>query len=73
MGLEIKTMVIKCPRQKRQVEVTYSVAGNWFNREFDVLSCPAINDWGGNCYRECKSQLARSTGLGEWYSRQWLS
>ena len=73
MGPEIKTMVIECPRQHRKVEVTYAVAGNWFNREYDVLSCPAINDRGGNCYRECKSQLECSPRLGEWYSRRLLS
>jgi hypothetical protein len=70
MAHELKTVVIECPRQKRQVEVTYTVTGKWLNREYDVVSCPAINDWGGNCHRECKSQLACIPGLGEGYSLQ---
>jgi hypothetical protein len=73
MGQETKTMVIESPNQKRQVEVTFTVTGNWFNREYNVLSCPAISDWGGNCYRECKSQLECSLRLDEWNFRQWLS
>jgi hypothetical protein len=73
MGRKINTMVVECPRQKRQVEVSYTVGGSWFNREYDVLSCPAIGDWGGSCYRECKLQLEWSARLGEWSSRQLLS
>jgi len=67
MGQKLKTRVIECPRQKRQVEVTYTVAGSWLKRQYDVVSCPAINDWGGGCHRECKSQLEHSPGSGEGY------
>ena len=72
MGQEIKTRVIECPLRKREVEVKYSVIGNWFNREVVVLSCPAINDGDRSCDRQCKSHLATSPSLGKWYYRQWL-
>jgi hypothetical protein len=72
MGQVIKTRVIECPHRKREVEVKYSVIGNFFNRDVDVLSCPAINDGDGGCDRRCKSLLRRPPSLGEWYSRQWL-
>lgn len=67
MGQKIKTAVIECPVQEREVEVTYQVTGKWFNREYDVLSCPAINDNGGRCYRQCKSLLGRPSSLVEGY------
>jgi hypothetical protein len=70
MAQKLKTMQLECPRQKRQVEVTYTVTGSWFDREYDVVSCPAINDFGGVCYRECKSYLQRLPGLGAGYFRQ---
>ena len=73
MVQESKVMLIQCPRQNRQVEVTYAVTGNWFNREYLVLSCPAINDYGGGCDRECKLQVERPLGLNNLYSRQMLS
>ena len=72
MGQVIKTRVIKCPHHKREVEVKYSVIGNWFNREVDVLSCPSINDGDESCDRQCKSLLWKPPSLGEWRSRQWL-
>ena len=71
MGHKIKTVVINCPLRKREVEVTYQVTGHWFNREFDVVSCPAIND-GAGCHLQCKSLLAQPPSLGEMYSRLWL-
>jgi hypothetical protein len=73
MGQKIKTMVIDCPLQKREVKVTYSVSGNWFNREYDVWLCPAINDVGGGCNRQCKSLLSWFPRLNEWDFRRWLS
>ena len=72
MRQAIKTMVIECPLRKREVEVKYSVIGNWFNREVVVLSCPAINDYDRSCNRQCKSHLAMPPSLGEWHYRQWL-
>lgn len=72
MGQAIKTAVIKCPVHEREVEVKYRVTRNWFNRELDVLSCPAINDSGGSCYRQCKSLLGRPKDLGEGYFQRGL-
>jgi hypothetical protein len=71
MGQKIKTRVIVCPLQKRAVEVTYTMLGPWYKRELDVLSCPAISDSGGNCYRQCKSLLTWNPGLGDSYFGQW--
>jgi hypothetical protein len=72
MGHVIKTTVIKCPHHNSEVEVKYSVIGNWFNREIDVQSCPSMNDGGGSCDRQCKSLLRKPQSIGEWRSRQWL-
>ena len=69
MRPKLRTRVIECPSQKRQVEVTYTVTGSWFKREYDVVSCPAINDWGGGCHRECKLQLEHPPGFGDGYLR----
>lgn len=68
MGSEIRTRVIQCPVQNRLVEVTYKVIGNWFNREYEVQSCPAMSDWGG-CDRQCKNKMAISPKSAEWYLR----
>lgn len=73
MGQKIKSMVIQCPHQKREVDVIYKVFGNWFNREYKVLFCPAKKDSGGNCYRQCKSILASPPGLDKWHSGRMLS
>ncbi len=73
MVQESKVMLVQCQRQNRQVEVTYAVRGNWLNREYLVVSCPAINDYGGGCDRECKSQVEWSQGLYNFYSSQLLS
>jgi hypothetical protein len=68
MGQKGITSVVTCPVQKREVDVTYRKVGNWFNRKLDVLSCPAIKDSGGSCYRQCKSLLGRPPSWGGWYS-----
>jgi hypothetical protein len=68
MGSKLKTRVIQCPVQKRPVEVTYRVIGNWFNREYDIQSCPAMHDR-GSCDRPCKRLLTQSPIAREWYSR----
>ena len=62
MREKIKTSVIKCPVKKRDVEVTYKITRNWFNRKLNILSCPAIEDNGGRCYQQCKSLLEMSPG-----------
>lgn len=63
-----RTRVIKCPKQKRLVEVTYAMVGSWFSRDYDIQSCPAMNDWGG-CERQCKSVLAQPPKAMDWYAR----
>ena len=68
MGSKTKTKVIQCPVQNRLAEVTYKVIGNWFNREYEIQSCPAMSDWGG-CDRQCKRQLAISLKSAEWSAR----
>jgi hypothetical protein len=68
MGSKTRTRVIKCPVQNRLVEVTYKAIGSWFNREYDVVSCPAMNEW-GDCDHQCKNQLVIPPNSAEWYSR----
>lgn len=67
-----KTSVIECPVHKREVEVTYRVTRDGFNRQLDVLSCPAINDGGVSCYRQCKSLLGRPRSIGAGYFQRGL-
>ena len=59
MSARYATQVIKCPIRHRQVEVCYSVAGGWFNRDFKVESCAAMYDAGPKCDKRCVSLLRR--------------
>ena len=68
MGSGLKTKLIQCPVQNRMAEVAYKVIGPWYNREYDIVSCPAMNDW-GDCDRQCKNILATPSKSAEWYSR----
>lgn len=49
--------VIICPFRKREVEVTYTVSGNWFAPDYKVVACPAMYDDGVGCDRQCHSLL----------------
>ena len=49
--------VIICPCRKREVEVTYTVSGNWFSPDYKVVACPAMYDDGVGCDRQCHSLL----------------
>ena len=49
--------LVDCPSRKRGVEVTCAVSGRWFNRRYNVISCPAMYDAGPVCELRCKSQL----------------
>lgn len=57
MASKFKQQVIICPSRKREVEVTYTVAGNWFAPEYNVVACPAMYDYGSACDRRCKAFL----------------
>ena len=51
--------VIICPRRKREVEVTYTVSGNWFAPDYKVVDCPAMYAGAIGCDRICQSLLGR--------------
>ena len=68
MNSKIRSRTIKCPTQNRLVEVSYNKTGSWFNPEYNVLSCPAMADWGG-CDRQCKPLLAIPARASEWQAR----
>ena len=68
MKSKIKSRVIKCPVQNRLVEVSYKAIGSWFNREYDIQSCPAMNDWGG-CDRQCQRLFSTPSRAAEWRAR----
>ena len=59
MAIKYETQIIHCPLRQREVEVKYSVSGNWFNREYDVESCPSMYDGGAGCDRRCKNLLGQ--------------
>ena len=42
MGSKTRNRIIQSPVQNRLFDVTYKIIGNWFNREYDIQSCPAI-------------------------------
>ena len=54
----LRKQVIVCPDRNREVEVTYSVTGNWFSPNYDVIACPAMYDGEVGCDRRCTAQLA---------------
>ena len=68
MKSKIKTRIIKCPVQNRLVQVSYKAIGSWFNREYDIQSCPAMSDWGG-CDRQCQHLLSIPARAAEWQAR----
>jgi hypothetical protein len=61
MADNFRKQVIICPDRKREVEVTYTVSGNWFAPRYDVVACPAMYDGEVGCRRKCKDLLAGST------------
>ncbi len=61
MADNLRKQIIICPDRKREVEVTYTVSGNWFAPRYDVVACPAMYDGEVGCQRKCKDLLAGST------------
>jgi len=59
MVRKFSKQVIICPSRKREVEVTYTVSGNWFAPEYKVVACPAMYEGEIGCDRRCQSLLAR--------------
>ena len=55
---KLRKQVIICSDRNREVEVTYTVSGNWFSPNLDVVACPGMYDGGVGCDRKCTSQLA---------------
>ena len=60
MADSLKKQIIVCPDRNREVEVTYSVSGNWFSPNYEVIACPAMYDGEVGCDRKCTVQLAGS-------------
>lgn len=65
MKSKLRKKTIHCPVRDRPTEVTYRISGNWFNREYDIESCPAMRD-GGGCDRQCKHLLIVARSPREW-------
>ena len=61
---------IICPCRKREVEVTYTISGNWFSPDFKVVACPAMYDDGVVCDRQCIPQLPPPSNYGDFVSRR---
>jgi len=59
MASKFNKQVIICPRRKREVEVTFTVSGNWFAPDYKVVACPAMYEGDIGCDRICQSLLAR--------------
>jgi hypothetical protein len=57
VSAKIVSQIVNCPTRQRLVEVTCMVSGNWFNRRYNVVSCPAMYDAGPGCDLRCKAQL----------------
>ena len=68
MKSKLKSRIIECPVQKRLVQVDYTTVGNWFNRKYEIKSCPAMSDWGG-CDRQCQPLLSIPARSAEWQAR----
>ena len=60
MKEKLRKQVIVCPDRKREVELTYSVSGNWFSPNYEVVACPAMYDGEVGCTRQCVAMLASS-------------
>ena len=56
----LRQQIIVCPDSNREVEVTYSVSGNWFSPNYEVIACPAMYDGEVGCDRRCTVKLAGS-------------
>jgi hypothetical protein len=56
----LRKQIIVCPDRNREVEVTYSVSGNWFSPNYEVIACPAMYDSEMGCDRRCTARLADS-------------
>jgi len=69
MTAKIRKQVIKCPIRKREVEITYTVSGAWFSRDYHIVACPAMYD-GGGCNRDCQSLLARPSSIENFISQR---
>ena len=59
----LRKQIMVCPDRNREVEVTYSVSGNWFSPNYEVIACPAMYDGEVGCDRRCTAQLAGSVSI----------
>ena len=57
MSTKIVYRIVNCPLRQRMVEVACAVSGRWFNRQCNLVSCPAKYDAGPACDLRCKAQL----------------
>ena len=57
MNTRIMKQMVDCPNRQRVVEVKCAVSGSWFDRHYEVISCPAMYDAGPACNRGCETQL----------------
>jgi hypothetical protein len=63
MAGKFKRQVIICPIRKREVEVTYTVSGNWLASDYKVVACPAMYERKIRCDRRCIPLLARPSSF----------
>jgi len=56
----LRKQVIVCSDRNREVEVAYTVSGNWFSPNLDIVACPAMYDGEVGCERNCVTKLRGS-------------
>jgi len=44
MADSLKKQIIVCPDRNREVEVTYSVSGNWFSPNYEVIAASRFGE-----------------------------
>ena len=65
MKPKLRKKVIHCPVKDREAEVTYRISGTWLDREYDIVSCPAMRD-GSGCDRQCQHLLGVGRTASDW-------
>lgn len=60
MRSKVRTRLVRCPSHNRDVEVTYTVSGSLFDRNYEFANCPAMFDGSASCNRSCWPSLLHS-------------
>ena len=58
MRSKVKSQIVRCPSRNRDVEVTYTVSGKLFERQYELVNCPAKFDSSASCDRRCWPSLS---------------